>query len=327
MNTTYSAMGVRALWIALLLVLAGIPQKCRAEDIVSTPFLGVRVMERHGSGPPRVALFVAEIDLNEPRLRFTSTEANGDEPRETNTETTLEFVKRKRAQLGINANFFILDHKPHTDVRGLAVSEGKIVSPWEDHEAALNISSTNEARIVRRATEDFKGTTTEPAMELHTAVCGGKVLVEGGTCVAPGEGKHNGERHPRTAVGLKPGKIMLWVVVDGRNPEHSEGVTLPELAKIMIDLGARDALELDGGGSSTFVLADPDAKVMNVPMSTPAPKGLKVPPPGIQRRNGNNLAVYALSPIGDADHDGKPDIAEGMTDSNHNGVMDFLDPE
>lgn len=298
-----------------------------AEEVVSTPFVGVTVRLRTSNGPPREALYVAEIDLNEPRLRFTSTESNGDAPRDTNTETTLEFVKRKRAQLGINANFFLFDHKPDTDVRGLAVSDGKIVSPWEDHEVALNISSKNEARIVHRATADFKGTATEPKVELYNTVCGGKLLVEAGKNVASDEGKHNGERHPRTCVGLKPGNVLLWVVVDGRHPEHSEGMTHRELAEAMLALGAQDALELDGGGSATFVVANPEPTVLNVPMTTPAPKGIAVPPPGIQRRNGNNLALYALSPTGDADGDGKPDLAEGMGDADGDGIMDYLAPK
>lgn len=260
-----------------------------AEDRVSTPFQGVTVIERTVTGPPRAAIYVAEIDLDAPGLRFTTTESNGDAPRETNTETTLEFVKRKGAQLGINANFFILDHKPDTDVRGLAVSDGKIVSPWEDHEAALNISAKNEAHIVRRATEDFKGTATEPKVALYNVICGGRMLVEGGKSVA----KEGSERHPRTCVGLKPGNKLLLVVVDGRHPEHSEGMTYTELAALLLDLGATEGLELDGGGSATFVLADPEPRVVNVPLTAAVPKGIKVPPPGIQRRNGNNLAVYA----------------------------------
>jgi len=311
-------------WVLAGLLLAS-PCTARAEDVASTPFVGVRVIVRSLAGPPRETIHIAEIDLKEPNLRFVTTEGNGDKPRETNTESTLEFVKRKQAQLGINANFFILDHKPDTDVRGLAVSNGQIVSPWEDHEAALNISAKNEARIIHRATEDFKGTATEPKVDLYNAVCGGKMLVEDGENVATESGKSGGERHPRTCVGLKPGNIMLWVIVDGRHPDHSEGMNYGELADLMLSLGARDAMELDGGGSATFVVANPSPTVLNVPMTTAVPAGIKIPPPGIQRRNGNNLALYALSPTGDTDGDGKLDIAEGMGDTDGDGLMDYLD--
>lgn len=61
-------------------------------------------------------------------------------------------------------------------------------------------------------------------------------------------------RHPRTALGIdtREGK-MLWVVVDGRH-EGSVGMTLAELAAFMKDLGCTEALNCDGGGSSTFIL-------------------------------------------------------------------------
>ena len=70
------------------------------------------------------------------------------------------------------------------------------------------------------------------------------------------------ERHPRTAIGVKPNGQWLFVVVDGRLPELSVGMTMKELAVFMHDLGCLSALNLDGGGSSTLYL---DGKVVNVP--------------------------------------------------------------
>jgi hypothetical protein len=67
-------------------------------------------------------------------------------------------------------------------------------------------------------------------------------------------------RHPRTAVGIaRNGTRLLLVVVDGRQQGYSMGMTLRELANLMLGLGARDAINLDGGGSSAFVVADPDS--------------------------------------------------------------------
>jgi hypothetical protein len=63
-------------------------------------------------------------------------------------------------------------------------------------------------------------------------------------------------RHPRTAVGLFPSGRLLFLVVDGRQKPYSDGMTLRELARLYQSLGARDVLNLDGGGSSTFVLRD-----------------------------------------------------------------------
>jgi hypothetical protein len=58
-------------------------------------------------------------------------------------------------------------------------------------------------------------------------------------------------KHPRTAVGLKS-DALLFVVVDGRQPGYSEGMTLFELAEFLRNVGCTDALNLDGGGSTTL---------------------------------------------------------------------------
>lgn len=69
-------------------------------------------------------------------------------------------------------------------------------------------------------------------------------------------------RHPRTAVAkLKDGKFLM-VTVDGRQPGVSVGMTLQELAEYLLSLGAVEAVNLDGGGSTTMYL---DGKVANTP--------------------------------------------------------------
>jgi hypothetical protein len=63
------------------------------------------------------------------------------------------------------------------------------------------------------------------------------------------------ERHPRTAVGFDEDGGFFWiVVVDGRQPDLSLGMTLPELTSLFEALQVEDALNLDGGGSSVMVL-------------------------------------------------------------------------
>ncbi len=63
------------------------------------------------------------------------------------------------------------------------------------------------------------------------------------------------ERHPRTAVGFDSRRGRLWmVVVEGRREGVSEGMTLPELAGLFQSLGAVNAINLDGGGSSVMVV-------------------------------------------------------------------------
>jgi hypothetical protein len=64
-----------------------------------------------------------------------------------------------------------------------------------------------------------------------------------------------GQRHPRTAIGFDTARRTLWIVVaDGRRGGGSEGMTLPELAGLFRALGAGEAVNLDGGGSSVMVI-------------------------------------------------------------------------
>lgn len=71
----------------------------------------------------------------------------------------------------------------------------------------------------------------------------------------------NLSHEPRTALGYNADKLFL-VVADGRQPKYSTGLTLYELASILVELGATEAINLDGGSSSTFVVDD---QVINKP--------------------------------------------------------------
>jgi hypothetical protein len=69
-------------------------------------------------------------------------------------------------------------------------------------------------------------------------------------------------KHPRTAVAkLKDGRFLM-VTIDGRQPEHSVGINLNDLATLLLELGATDAMNLDGGGSTTMFVS---GKVVNKP--------------------------------------------------------------
>jgi hypothetical protein len=69
-------------------------------------------------------------------------------------------------------------------------------------------------------------------------------------------------RNPRTAAGVtRDGKIIL-LTVDGRRPAHSVGLSIPEVAQVMRGLGAVDAINLDGGGSTAMVV---DGALQGVP--------------------------------------------------------------
>lgn len=110
----------------------------------------------------------------------------------------------------------------------------------------------------------------------YYAIGGGPMLVHGGKNVAEENywkevfdcgGLAGLSRQPRTAIGLtQEGKLVL-VVCDGRNKRGSVGYTLSELADKLISLGCVEGINLDGGGSSTFV--GKDAEVLNMPSDTP----------------------------------------------------------
>lgn len=69
-------------------------------------------------------------------------------------------------------------------------------------------------------------------------------------------------RHPRSAIGVLPDGRIVLAVVDGRQPYHSVGMTLLEFAMELRRMGAVDAMNLDGGGSTTLVVA---GRVVNLP--------------------------------------------------------------
>lgn len=88
------------------------------------------------------------------------------------------------------------------------------------------------------------------------ALGGNPRLVVDGAVSAPevdGTGAFFG-RHGRTAVGVTADGRLLLVVVDGRQPGYSRGMTLRELAELLQRLGAQQAMNLDGGGSSEMVV-------------------------------------------------------------------------
>ena len=108
--------------------------------------------------------------------------------------------------------------------------------------------------------------TAKPSSLLEHIVSGVPQLIKNGKIDITWEQEKTSKsfvetKHPRTAVAkLKDGKFLM-VTVDGRS-EASGGIGLEDLAKILLELGATDAMNLDGGGSTTMFL---DGKVVNYP--------------------------------------------------------------
>lgn len=111
-----------------------------------------------------------------------------------------------------------------------------------------------------------KSTETRYNKKKGTVLASGPLLLNDGTvCDFSISGKGFVEtKHPRSAIAIhNEGKILL-ITVDGRFPGKAEGINIPELAHLIQILGGRDALNLDGGGSSTLWAASaPDNGVLN----------------------------------------------------------------
>lgn len=115
-----------------------------------------------------------------------------------------------------------------------------------------------EIKIVTRLT---------PSIDISQAIGGGAILLKDGNIVFNSTGELplpkevTEKKNPLTAIAIdNSGKVYL-IVVDGRNPK-SEGMTYAELANYLKGIGMRDALTLDGGGSSQIVVNE---KTMNNP--------------------------------------------------------------
>lgn len=121
----------------------------------------------------------------------------------------------------------------HDGRREASPPEPAYWSVWQDSDGRVRLGQARSSQPVR------------------WAVAGFGALVMAGQEV-PAE---DSARHPRTAVGLdRSGRKLLLVVVDGRRPGHSEGMSLQELAAWMRARGCWEAINLDGGGSSVLLV-------------------------------------------------------------------------
>ncbi len=116
---------------------------------------------------------------------------------------------------------------------------------------------------------------------VQMAVGGRAVLVKGGMVAATERGSTD-RQHPRTAIGYNEGEVILFTC-DGRQPDWSVGLYLDQMAAVLLELGCSEALNLDGGGSTTMIV---DGRVANRPSG------------GIQRMISNAVLVRSSAGVG-----------------------------
>ncbi|MEA4883191.1 MAG: phosphodiester glycosidase family protein [Clostridia bacterium] len=136
--------------------------------------------------------------------------------------------------------------------------------------------------------------------DLSSAFSGKPVLVRSGL-VQPNLDRHTGiqggQPAPRTAAGLScDGRVLILVAVDGR-VQGSRGVTLPELARIMVSLGAQDALNLDGGGSTAAAVRNPTQNTVSL-ASRPSGGAERPVPYAVGVQTAEGVAVNAVDSRG-----------------------------
>ena len=262
-----------------LLLLHRIQPDPKTENV----FQGVTYVRDVRSSPRPIIIHVIVTDLQENGVNVLVTPGDPNADLPLSGRTTSEFLQDFGVQVAINGDGFtpwhtntFLDYYPHmgdpVDVIGFAASNGTVYSQDTDNEPALYFSRTNQARI------------NSPIGNNYNVISGNTLLVKTGQA----RNDLSSTLAPRSAIGLdRANRYLILIVVDGRQPGYAEGVSLSELAEIMIYHGAHTAINLDGGGSSTLAVEGifGSANVLNSPINNNIP--------GRERVVGNHLGIFA----------------------------------
>ena len=160
----------------------------------------------------------------------------------------------------IVAGFFVRDPwRPLGEVwiGGRVVAHEPIAAPFGPARGCVHVEPDGAVQLAPRAE-----IATAPAGDLVQAgpmlVADGRVVVDGDDRegFSAGSGQFDSditaERHPRCALGVNEDEVLA-VCCDGRRTGVDAGLDLAELARLLVSLGATDAINLDGGGSATLV--------------------------------------------------------------------------
>ena len=286
---------------------------------VTHPFAGITYIDRTEALPRPLHMHVVQIDLSTPGLRFRVSPPGGS--RETVRQTTLDFLKTQHAQVAINAHYFLPFPSQDTDawLIGLAASDGVVYSAFESPEQsfaivtdapALNIDRDNHASIVHRDPSDPTGKKVREPVSLWNVVAGSAQIVTDGAVSIPqyqdaahadallkagGPNNRYSNQYSwydvptaRSAAGLsKDGRTLTLFTVDTRG--DSQGMLVGEVAAYLVrDYGVWNALNLDGGGSTSLALEDPlsgTASIVNTSSDNPGGRSVA-----------SSLAVFSKKP-------------------------------
>lgn len=201
-----------------------------------------------------VHVFMLEIDSKKASL-YTGTPDDGYE--NFNVKAKVPEMIDSAVKNGVNvvaamnADFFDMFGDCHPS--GLCVKNSRVVANPESKRPFIGVKKDGTPVITD--TDESENIVSE----LDHAAAGLEMIVKDGDYFdwAPLE-PFSFVRHPRTAAGLKKDGTVILLEVDGRIPEYSNGATLVDLAKFMIEQGADRAINLDGGGSSIVYTKNKD---------------------------------------------------------------------
>ena len=286
----------------------------RADATLTRPFVGIAYIDRTITAPRRAHLHVVQIDLTAEGVRLKLSPPGGS--RETLRERTVDFLARERAQVAINAHFFLPFPSDDRDawLIGLAASDGRVFSGFERPEQryaivadapALNVDAANHASIVHRDRRARDRRRVQERVTLWNTVSGSAQIVTRGAKTIPtyADGTHPNARlapggprrysnrqswydvaTARSAIGVsRDGRMLTLFTVDARG--DSDGLRVGEVADLLLGLGVWNALNLDGGGSTSLAMEDPEThqpRLVNTSSDNPAGRAV-----------GSNLAVFA----------------------------------
>jgi hypothetical protein len=238
-------------------------------------FRGVEMCEGSTEVPRPLQVRAVRVSLREPTIDFLVTPRLGDGSGAFGGRKTSEFLTEFKCQVALNGSVFDVFAKKRGDpmrVEDLSLSRGDLYLSSNRWDALL--ISTNHRAWIARAPVDTTGA--------YNGFSGYYALLI--------KGRNNGgmkDRHPRSAVGIsRNGRYLILMTIDGRQRGYSEGTSTGETAEWIRRLGAYNALNLDGGGSTALVMegADGSPVVLNRPCG---------PPVGMERRVANHLGVFA----------------------------------
>lgn len=206
-----------------------------------------------------------EVDLAERRIAFAGL-ADG-------LQLTSAFATEAGALAAINATFFNMkDGGSVTFLRidGKTINETSLLHPNGTHHERANGALVLDGAHATIMQGDSETAGWDKQLAADNVMVCGPVLLLDGEAVPLGQNAFNDNRHPRSAVGITDGGKLILITVDGRNT-HAHGMSLPELAFLLRQLGAADALNLDGGGSTAlYIQGKHETGIVNYPSDNKA---------------------------------------------------------